>query len=52
MDAEIDLAYEAAKQSAIRMDCCANDAWRGHFCSYHQGVEDGYDLRLQDETNA
>ena len=30
------------KQDAIATNCCATDAWRGKFCSYHQGFYDGY----------
>lgn len=23
--------------------CCGDAKWRGHFCPYHTGYEDGYD---------
>ncbi len=41
---ERDPAGDAAKADAAT--CCANSEWRGHFCQYHQGFEDGYDAAL------
>ena len=29
---------------AFVQDCCMNDSWRGHLCSYHSGMEDGMDV--------
>lgn len=26
--------------------CCGDNAWRGRFCAYHQGMEAGIDLVL------
>ncbi len=43
---ERDPAGDAAKADAARTNCCANGEWRGHFCQYHQGFEDGYDAAL------
>lgn len=28
------------------IECCGNDAWRGHLCEYHMGWEDGIDAVL------
>jgi hypothetical protein len=47
MSSQADPAKEAAIASARLTDCCGNKAWRGHFCSYHQGFEDGYDAALE-----
>lgn len=32
-----------AAAGARAIGCCADDAWRGRFCDYHQGYADGYD---------
>lgn len=37
-----------AKLKAQEHECCGTPAWRGRLCSYHQGIEDGYDLALED----
>lgn len=26
--------------------CCGDNAWRGRFCAYHQGMEAGLDMAL------
>jgi hypothetical protein len=46
MSDDIDVALIATKAHAAKHDCCGNAEWRGHFCQYHQGFEDGYDAAL------
>lgn len=49
---ETDPAHEAAVAHARRVECCGDDAWRGHLCAYHQGYEDGYDEALRKVRDA
>lgn len=33
---------------ATESGCCGTDSWRGRLCQYHDGVEDGIYLALDD----
>lgn len=40
-----DSAFKYAATQAV--GCCGDSHWRGRFCPYHQGVEDGYDAAIE-----
>lgn len=40
-DAEIDAVIHA-----MVLGCCGDDLWRGLFCRYHDGFEDGMNVML------
>lgn len=39
-----DLIGEMAAEAA--MGCCGDASWRGRYCQYHQGYEDGLDAMM------
>ena len=35
-----------ARAHAATNQCCGDDQWRGHLCTFHQGYEDGADAAV------
>lgn len=39
----VDASDLVRESIAVNPGCCGDDKWRGRYCQYHQGYEDGAD---------